>query len=602
MLGFRNKKSVFSKCIIAVFIWIFLFDTIAAAVSIDTLSPPVGEYGTYAEMLGEMQRRYDSHNETIDKFIIDHTKMLYSICKPIRLDSDLRKERVIIRRALENALEDSGASDILEKLEGGKVGIVIQLLVLENEEELPCFEGEQVRGHASDSYITIFVRKNELNETQMIVAKIFHEIRARSHREDQPIGEFERVNREIEEQVREHGKITDPALRAEFANLTFPEELSIIHRDYAVKKRKKKKKKRGARSRGRWSDDRPEAFPPEVFEHFDSVRRYYRPVMEKLIAERVMPLLGQEGSVLEVGAGVGELRNMVGDMLPSGIEWIETDPSQRLLDEPRQYETTKRVVTLPDISYPSEPVSAVAGYGVLDVIPHDKLSDVFKAIARVLKPGKRVIHMLDMEPNSTSESEWALKQGWVLFPRFDTVEVYPGLSKTVTTGYWYLNHARLKAHWREISIRVFGRATKLDLKVLKVGMREHPEICPALLQIFNELDIVEHGERSIADKFHRRLEEAARAAGLEIEVSENLTEELIVDSDTLPAFPAGYSGANEVINLNGSVYFERNEAFARTHPGKVRIISKALYFQAKKPGEDTLAGDPRAGDELDTAI
>ncbi|MFA5146730.1 MAG: 4-alpha-glucanotransferase [Candidatus Omnitrophota bacterium] len=224
-------------------VFLFLISDLSWAVP-NALSPLVGNPDTYAGLEQEMQRRYDLHNDkSIDPFIRSHIDSIYSLTGTIDPDHDFAAERKAARRALEEALAKSGAEDLLDRLESkikvfnkatGKIetGARIQLLLLKNGERFPVFEGEEARGHASNKYLTVFVREGELSDIPSIVGRIFHEIRARSHRPDQELREFERINRDIELEVKKNGLISDPVLRKEFARLDFPEDIDIIHRDY----------------------------------------------------------------------------------------------------------------------------------------------------------------------------------------------------------------------------------------------------------------------------------------------------------------------------------------------------------------------------------
>ena len=245
MCVYKNRYSILSKAIAAVLVCLFVVNDVSWA-NPSTLSALVGNPDTYAAMRQNMQRRYDLHNDhDIDPFILSHLDSIYTLTGRIDPNLDFAQERLAIRKILEKSMKDSGAAGLLDRLENktkvlnkvtGKIekGIQIQLLVLKNDEKFPVFEGEEARGHASNKYLTIFVRENELSDIPSIIGKIFHEIRARSHRPDQELKQFEVINRKIESQVKTNGQILDTALREEFARLIFSEDLDIMHRDYTM--------------------------------------------------------------------------------------------------------------------------------------------------------------------------------------------------------------------------------------------------------------------------------------------------------------------------------------------------------------------------------
>lgn len=247
MFIIKPIHSILSKAIAIAVVCLFVVNWATFAIP-NSLSPLAGNLETYTTMRQEMQRKYDLHNtRDIDPFILSHLDRIYSLTGRIDPINDFAAERIAVRSALEEALTNNGAGGLLNRIENktnafnkatGKIekGVQIQLLVLKNDEKFPIFEGEEVRGHASNKYLTIFVKENELSDISSnmssIVGKIFHEIRARSHRPDQELKEFEKINQRIESEIRSNGYIADSSLRREFARLEFPQDLDIMHRDY----------------------------------------------------------------------------------------------------------------------------------------------------------------------------------------------------------------------------------------------------------------------------------------------------------------------------------------------------------------------------------
>jgi|GEM_PF-4784765 len=252
MFEYKIRHSVLFKAIALAVMCLFLANGITFASS-NSLSPIVGNRKTYSTMQQEMQRIYDLHNDKdIDPFILSHLDRLYSLTGKIDPNHEFAQERMAIRKALEKAIIDSGANGLLARLENEtevfdrstrilKKGIRIQLLILKNDEKPLIFQGEEVKGHASNKYITIFVKENELSNIPNIVGKIFHEIRARSHRPDQELKEFEDINKRIEAEIENNGHIIDLAFGKEFASLEFPKDLDIMHRDYTALELRKSK-------------------------------------------------------------------------------------------------------------------------------------------------------------------------------------------------------------------------------------------------------------------------------------------------------------------------------------------------------------------------
>ncbi|PIU42350.1 MAG: hypothetical protein COS99_00730 [Candidatus Omnitrophica bacterium CG07_land_8_20_14_0_80_42_15] len=271
MINYRTRHKRFFKLISACIASLFLANQIVwANPDVSMLAPATGDQETYQTMVRDMwELRNQRHNDettplTIDGFIASHIQDLQSLTY-IPLDSPYVNERVNIRKALEEALKLSGAESVLTDLEETltSLGGQIQLLIVDDGVELPKYKDEatgeekEVRAHASSKYITVIVRKGELEKGKVadiipfIIGKIFHEIRARSTRADelaieaQPTTEedvnavvrrFEEGNENIERSVRQIGQIpADSPYRDEFVSLSFDQELSIINRDYAAR-------------------------------------------------------------------------------------------------------------------------------------------------------------------------------------------------------------------------------------------------------------------------------------------------------------------------------------------------------------------------------
>ncbi|MFA4982124.1 MAG: HEAT repeat domain-containing protein [Candidatus Omnitrophota bacterium] len=323
MIACKTTRKFRIKITAIAVVCVFFVNTLSlAADSPDTLAVTAGDAELYNEISEFMQRRYDLHNDaSIDPLIKSHIDSIYSLTGRIDPIHEFAAERETIRRALEEALVNSGAEGLLHRLENetsvfnkatGKIeiGAQIQLLILKNNEKFSVFEGKEVRGHASNKYLTIFVRENELSDINAIVGKIFHEIRARSHRPDQELKEFEKVNRRIELEVKKNGRILDPALRNEFVRLAFPVDLDIMHRDYTTTDERsfdgslKGKKKTGV---SKW----------DLLERFrDGLTTLSEPAIARLREERS---LGARRSIL-VASGLGVAAAIDGKFLASELD------------------------------------------------------------------------------------------------------------------------------------------------------------------------------------------------------------------------------------------------------------------------------------------
>ncbi len=188
------------------------------------------------EYADEIKRRYVEHESPLNPLAIDtviqrcaERKQVFSL-----FDQDIR----VLGAEFGDAIRMSGATGTLAGLKRvlESTGGDIQIAFVNSEAELPVYQGERVWGHAG-TYVTAFALPSEMHTPEgrrKIIARLFHEIRARSHKPEQPLDEFEITNVSIANDVMVNGCLMDPGLRAEFAGLTFPEELDIMERDYAI--------------------------------------------------------------------------------------------------------------------------------------------------------------------------------------------------------------------------------------------------------------------------------------------------------------------------------------------------------------------------------
>ncbi|MCX5677547.1 MAG: methyltransferase [Candidatus Omnitrophica bacterium] len=136
------------------------------------------------------------HREDMDEVIERHAKNAKDLFDASSLE-DLKKEFM-------ERIVDCGANNMLSRLKAtlASTGGQVQVIFVKSEDELPVFEGKKVWGHAGTS-VTAFALESEKDSKEgrrEIIARLFHEIRARS------------------------------TLAGEFANLTFATHVNAINR------------------------------------------------------------------------------------------------------------------------------------------------------------------------------------------------------------------------------------------------------------------------------------------------------------------------------------------------------------------------------------
>ncbi|MBI4226656.1 MAG: class I SAM-dependent methyltransferase, partial [Candidatus Omnitrophica bacterium] len=126
------------------------------------------------------------------------------------------------------------------------------------------------------------------------------------------------------------------------------------------------------------------------------------------------------------------MRALVGEQLPSGVTWIETDRHEDQLPTSRQFETQRQIATLPALpEIPDESVDAVIGLSVLDAIPQSQLPAALAAMARVLRPGGKIIHILDLALSYEAEAEKVAGQSLIPWMYYSDIPDQPSARRIV---------------------------------------------------------------------------------------------------------------------------------------------------------------------------
>ncbi|OGW77035.1 MAG: hypothetical protein A3C51_03160 [Omnitrophica bacterium RIFCSPHIGHO2_02_FULL_46_20] len=258
MFIYKNGYSILFKTIAIVLACLFLVYDVSLSLDLknssvtSTLAPIAGNPEVYQEMRSMMEERLAAHQEPIDEVIKEHSN------KAKNLSSIPHLEEEFI--GLINACN---ADNMLARLKTtlASAGGRIQVIFVKNENELPVFEGKKIWGHAG-AYITAFALEGEKDSKEgrgKIIARLFHEIRARSTRAKELFDEefenknpdtpeeisafirsmrerFEKGNLQIQQEIEQNNLITSPALVREFTDLAFAIHPDIINRDYMTAK------------------------------------------------------------------------------------------------------------------------------------------------------------------------------------------------------------------------------------------------------------------------------------------------------------------------------------------------------------------------------
>jgi ubiquinone/menaquinone biosynthesis C-methylase UbiE len=126
------------------------------------------------------------------------------------------------------------------------------------------------------------------------------------------------------------------------------------------------------------------------------VRAPYAACQRSIVSEVQDRYLVTEDTVVELGAGLGQLREWLPEK-PTG-RWLHTDPDASALREhqARFPEAAVKRCAGERISLPDGSAARIVALCVFDLLPD--LHSALREVRRVLAPGGLVVHLLDMAP------------------------------------------------------------------------------------------------------------------------------------------------------------------------------------------------------------
>ena len=248
MYIYGSNNRIILKAIAIALVCLFSVNTFSFASDLDTLAPTAGNPQVYNSIRVMMEEHLAEHQDPIDDVIYQNRNKAKSLSSIPHLKKEFK-----------DCINACSANAMLTRLEATLIaaGGKIQVIFVKREKDLPIFEGRRAWGHAG-TYITVFALEREKYSKKgrrKIIGRLFHEMRARSTRAKELFDEelktqnpitseeislflnsarnaFERSNLQIQSDIEQYGRITDPDLADEFANLIFAEHPDVINRDY----------------------------------------------------------------------------------------------------------------------------------------------------------------------------------------------------------------------------------------------------------------------------------------------------------------------------------------------------------------------------------
>ena len=304
-----------------------------------------------------------------------------------------------------------------------------------------------------------------------------------------------------------------------------------------------------------------------------------RPALSRIVKKTLAPHLRDEATVLEVGAGTGELSALMEGALPPGVVWIGTDQSP-------QY-PGQTVATLPDLPEISdESADVVTELSVADAISQPVLVDSFMGMWRVLKRGGTIVRIMDLREQSAILGPDAAGQGYIPLLYNDVGVESREFSRRVV----FIDRERLRVQIPALRQGILSPSSVdkieswLNVREGVLSDDDPPWQRDSLLAQFRNLKILA-AEIDLAIYAENRLRDAlleanrTRASRFEIEFCGAVTEETIVKRETLKGLPKGVAA---VASRYGLIRFWKRDPFGDHSDRFIRVRSTAIVLVAHR--------------------
>jgi ubiquinone/menaquinone biosynthesis C-methylase UbiE len=151
-----------------------------------------------------------------------------------------------------------------------------------------------------------------------------------------------------------------------------------------------------------------------IFTYYEQGRKFTRPLNKQIVQETLSKYITtQDGSIIEVGAGTGEMSILFPEELKNRV--IQLEKSRLFTEINRVHNPDAPLVNSDIYNLPFHDKSAdvVTGFSMFDTL--HEAEKAAAEIKRVLKKGGEFIHFLDLEHNDDTLFNDFAKEGKIIF-------------------------------------------------------------------------------------------------------------------------------------------------------------------------------------------
>ena len=331
----------------------------------------------------------------------------------------------------------------------------------------------------------------------------------------------------------------------------------------------------------------------DFFGLYEQKRRNARPAIGKIIEGVLRGALKEEGDILEVGSGQGELMRYV----PGDVQerFVQADLVQKFLRESSS-RSRKIVADAYSLPFQNETMSSVVSHAFFDAI--FDIRSAAEEMQRVLLPGGTMIGITDFAPNHTSMMQQS--PGQILFP---TDVIVPGQEISTSMGgfmvvdrqefaakiqqYLLENPNKMQEQHFQLAVAYYKDPVGAYMQTLRSGFEMQMLAIRTLRSVLDEVG-VEYETYNQIEYFKKKVEESVVTVGFEILESELKKDSVLVDRGDLKDIP---EDMNVVNYYAGLLWLEHDSVIPA---GKVKIVATiySLVAQKKEAVDDAMSAAP----------